>query len=148
MGLYDWKPEYSIGCPPIDLQHKQMFRMAAELHQAMVNNEGSEVTNGMIERGVAYVRFHFASEERMMLESGFPGYEEHRVGHEKQLEELVAFQEKAKASKGPITMEVIGFLRDWLVPHIQKSDRHVGMYLSAPLAIRSVADLDDAKLAV
>ncbi len=32
MGLYDWKPEYSIGYPPIDLQHKQMFRMAAELH--------------------------------------------------------------------------------------------------------------------
>ncbi len=115
----------------------------------MVNNEDREVTNGMIDRAVAYVIFHFASEERMMQEAGYPGYESHRADHEKQVEQLVAFQEKAKTSKGPIATTVIAFLRDWLAPHIQGSDRHVGMHLKpqSPM-IPSAPERDDVKLAI
>ncbi|MGA2596694.1 MAG: bacteriohemerythrin [Bryobacteraceae bacterium] len=147
MGLYDWKPEYSIGCPPIDLQHKQIFRMAAELHEAMVSNAGSEVTKPMLEKVADYTRFHFSSEERMMLETGYPGYEEHHASHEKQIEKFAAFQDKAKTN-GPMVMEAIRFLRDWPEPHIQRADMPVGLHWKRQTAMRSAPGQDDAKLAV
>jgi len=147
MGLYDRKPEYSIGCPLIDLQHKQILRITAELHQAMVNNIGLEATKLMLDKVVSYTRFHFASEERLLLETGHPGYEEHRADHEKQMEKVVAFQEKAKAN-GPMAMEEIRFLRDWLEPHIQNSDMPVGLHWKQQSTLPSAPERDDAKLAV
>ncbi len=148
MGLFDWKPEYSIGCPPIDLQHKQIFRMAAELHAAMVNHEPPEVTEPLLDKVVGYTRFHFAAEEKLMQESGYRGYEQHHASHERLLEQVVAFQEKAKASKAPVTMEAIRFLRDWLEPHIRGADMHVGLHLRMQSMERAASEQDDAKLAI
>jgi hemerythrin len=134
MSLFDWKADYSIGRTEIDFQHKQIFRMAGELHGAMVNGLGNDVVEALLDKVVAYTRHHFASEERLMKESEYPGYEKHREDHEKLAAQIAEFQEKIKDRKLAVAVEVMRFLRDWLDHHIHGADMKLGVYLKSRLA--------------
>jgi hemerythrin len=134
MSLFEWKAEYSVGNPEIDLQHRQIFRMAGELHGAMVNGLGNDVVEVLLDKVVAYTRHHFASEECLMKESAYPGYEKHRADHEKLAVQIAEFQEKIKDRKVAVAVELIRFLRDWLDHHIHGADLKLGIYLRSRLA--------------
>jgi len=133
MSLFAWKSDYSVGNAQIDLQHKQLFRMAGELHSAMVNGRGTEVVEGLLDQLVAYTCHHFASEERLMKESGYPDYAQHHASHEKLSGEVREFQVRVKARKVAVTLEMMRFLRDWLDHHIRGADKKVGAHLKARL---------------
>ena len=131
MSLFDWKAEYSVGSPEIDLQHRQLFRMAAELHGAMVNGRGTENVESLLERLVSYTRHHFSCEERLMRDSGYPGFKEHHEAHEKLAQQVGEFQGRVKGRKVAVTTEMMRFLRDWLGHHILGADKKVGAHLQA-----------------
>jgi hemerythrin len=134
MSLFEWKAEYSVGNPEIDLQHRQIFRMAGELHAAMVNSRGNDVVEVLLDKVVAYTRRHFASEERLMKESEYPGYEKHQADHAKLAVQIGEFQERIKDQKVAVVVEMIRFLRDWLDHHIYGADMLLGIYLRSRLA--------------
>ena len=134
MNLFEWKPDYSVGNAQIDMQHKQLFRMAGELHEAMVNGHGKEIIESLLDKLVSYTSHHFASEERLMKESGYPGYQQHHADHEKLASQVLEYQAKVKTRACAVTVEMMRFLRDWLDHHIRGADMKVGVYLKSQLA--------------
>ena len=133
MSLFEWKSDYSVGNAQIDLQHKQLFRMAKELHGAMVNGRGAEVVEALLDQVVSYTCHHFASEERLMKESDYPDYAAHHASHEKLAGDVRALQAKVKERKVAVTLEMMRFLRDWLDHHIRGADMKVGAHLKSRL---------------
>lgn len=131
MSLFAWSPQYSIGCAEIDEQHQQLFRMADELHQAMTARRGKEVLAALLKKLVAYTKYHFASEEKRMKESGYPGYPQHHEEHVKLTNRVLDYEKKVLNGETAISIEVLQFLSDWLKHHIQGSDVKVGAHLKS-----------------
>lgn len=131
MNFFAWKPEYAVGCPEIDLQHKQLFRMAGELQDAMVNGRTVEIVEQLLDRLVSYTRHHFDSEERLMRETGYPDYAEHHDLHDKLAQQVLDFQARFRSNTVSMTLEMMRLLRDWLEYHIRGADAKLGAHVLA-----------------
>lgn len=72
-----------------------------------------------------YTRYHFGTEEDLMRNSGHPNFLKHKAEHDNFVNKVAEFEESYK--KGSILalrMEVIRFLRDWLLNHILTVDKN------------------------
>ena len=82
MALLDWKNEYSVDIQSIDKQHKKLFDMINQLHDAMKSGVGAKLVPVILNSLVSYTRDHFANEENLMRQAAYPTYANHKAEHE------------------------------------------------------------------
>src|SRR4051794_26408741 len=80
-GMFEWKPEYSVGINSIDGQHQNLFVLARDLHTAMSSGQGKLAVGRILDRLVHYTATHFAHEERLMEQCQYPGLANHQMEH-------------------------------------------------------------------
>ncbi|WP_321429561.1 bacteriohemerythrin [uncultured Methanolobus sp.] len=123
MALITWTDKYSIQIKEIDDQHKVLVGMINDLHDAMKNAKSREVSIDIINKMAEYTKFHFTTEEKYMKRFAYPDYEEHKMEHEKFVEKVLSFKKEYENEKAGISYEILNFLKDWLVGHIQLTDK-------------------------
>ena len=121
--MFGWSNSYSVGVSSIDAQHQKLFAIARELHSAMTSGQGKAVAGRILDRLVQYTTVHFAHEERLMRLYDYPDGVAHRAEHEKLTKQVLKFQEDYHAGRATITVQLLHFIRDWLVQHIGSSDQ-------------------------
>jgi hemerythrin-like metal-binding protein len=136
MSLFVWKRDYAVGCAEVDEQHERLFHMADELHRAMLERRGKEALASLLKRLLAYTEYHFASEERLMQETGYTGYLPHRREHVKLTEQVLEYQNRMSGGESQIAIDLMKFLSDWLKHHIQGSDVKFAAHLKSRLRPR------------
>ena len=129
MGLFAWSSQYSVNVPEIDAQHKQLFRMANELHAAMLEGAGQQILDDLLNKLVAYTRWHFAAEEGLMRAHNYPDYATHRAQHEQLTATVLQFRDDFEAGRRALSIPLMKFLKDWLTHHIMGMDRKLGPYV-------------------
>lgn len=77
-----WRDSYRCGHPLMDAQHQTLFALANELLVAVIDGLTKETIHSVIRRLLAHTVQHFADEEALQSESGFPGWESHQRLHE------------------------------------------------------------------
>lgn len=123
MGIAIWNDSYLTGDATVDLQHRNLFKMVNELHDAVVASKGKEVLQATLKKLGAYTIEHFGIEERLMQRAEYPGYEGHKAKHEllaNQARQLIADYETGKAV---LSITLSHFLADWLRHHINEEDK-------------------------
>lgn len=129
MAFLQWSPAFSVGVERFDEQHRTLIGLINDLHSAMMAGRGKEALGAVLGALTTYTRTHFADEERMMLERGYPALSLHRQEHGKLMKQVEALQARVAAGNAQLTLEVLAFLKDWLVTHIQGHDRAYGELL-------------------
>jgi hemerythrin len=81
---------------------------------------------------VAFTRFHFATEERMMLACRYSGAAIHRDMHRRLLDDLERL--RLDQSDGVSASLTIRYLQEWLLRHIDGADRDLAVALQAAAA--------------
>jgi len=130
MSLFAWDDSYCVGYAEIDNQHRRWFQLAHELHSAVVMGKKKEVLAQTLANFIAYTKGHFATEERLMLTSGYPYYEEHRDQHEAMTRKLGRLRHDFEEGRATIAVEFLQFLKIWLGNHIHVVDHKVGAHLN------------------
>jgi hemerythrin len=127
-----WTPALAVGHPEIDAQHQELFRRVARLLEAMLDGSGDEVAP-LFEFLNSYVVDHFAAEEALMQESGFPGYNVHRAAHERFVRDLHALRALHTASRASaaVAIKAQTWLVHWLKTHIASIDQQLARHLLA-----------------
>ncbi len=117
----EWKPEYSVGVPVLDRQHRGLIRIINKLTDEA---EGDGMIDWVFDQLEAYTREHFATEERLLEQYDYADLKEHRKQHRKFEEWLraVRLTWRSGAPRDQIVATVNEFLRDWLIRHILSSD--------------------------
>jgi hemerythrin len=123
MQLVSWNQSYSVGVKVIDTQHSTLFDALNDLHAAMIHGKQNDVTDRLLRDFVAYIKSHFASEEFMLARTGYPQLEAHRQRHRELTEEVAGYVKRIEHGEAPLSVHLIGFLRNWLTNHIQREDR-------------------------
>jgi hemerythrin len=82
---------------------------------------------------VAYAKEHFAAEERLMIETGDPGYPEHVARHREFAADLKRWQDRfgVQGPSATLVVELSAWLTGWLGDHIRKVDGVMARHLRA-----------------
>ncbi|MBF0271562.1 MAG: bacteriohemerythrin [Magnetococcales bacterium] len=120
--LITWTEKMAVNVPPLDADHRQLISLINELHAAVQLGKGQSLLNQIVENLLNYTRTHFAREERYLESIGFPGQEAHKEEHRQFCDQVVIYQQKLLDDPFALSSDVLQFLRNWLIHHIQGSD--------------------------
>lgn len=126
-----WTDDLTVGIDEIDNQHKALFEQLEKLLDACVAGREREEVVTMLCFLDQYVVAHFAAEEKLQQESGYPGYEKHRAEHEEFMRRINRFVEEvsAAAPSRDFVLRVNQTLIDWFTSHILTVDREMSEFL-------------------
>jgi len=125
-----WSNSYSMGIKEIDDQHKGLLDFVNDLfsHASANEAEEREYFKSVIQQAVEYVKVHFATEEKFMIATKFPGYVEHKKKHEEFIIMVLKSVKDFEAGKR-LTLTNFGyFLKDWVLSHIAVMDKQYSIY--------------------
>lgn len=129
--MFEWNDTYRVNVANVDSQHQNLFRMASELHRAMLAGTVKSKLYQLLGNLVQYTLVHFAYEERLMEEAGYPGLVAHKAEHEDLTRRVREFQKDFEEGRIATGITLLQFLKEWLQKHIMESDHKYGTYLKA-----------------
>jgi hemerythrin len=130
MALMEWSPVFSVKVKKFDEQHKKLLDLVNQLHEAMKAGEGNTMLGMVLQSLISYTSTHFADEEKMMQANAYPEYARHKAEHENLVKRVLELQQQFQAGNAMLTMNVLSFLKEWLVKHIQGEDKKYGVYFN------------------
>ncbi len=132
MPLMEWNEKMSVGVKQFDDEHKKLVAMVNELFDAVQAGKGKESLGKILDNLIAYTKSHFANEERYFAQHGYPDQDAHKKEHEALAKQVADVQQKYHSgATATLSMEVMNFLKNWLVKHIQGTDKKYGPFLNA-----------------
>ncbi|MFA6979107.1 MAG: bacteriohemerythrin [Ignavibacteriaceae bacterium] len=131
MALINWNDSYSVKVKEIDGQHKKLVDIINELHDKMKEGKGKEVMEKLLNELLDYTVLHFAFEEKLLNTNNYPDSKTHIKLHSDLIEEVKAFRKKYESGSAMLSLELMNFLKKWLVEHILNSDKKYSAHLNA-----------------
>ena len=116
MALVEWRTSFNTGIDVIDGQHRQLVEMINRLHQA-----SSEQIRDVLLDLIDYTESHYAFEETLMEDAGYPFCKAHKRVHESFIKRVAGYKRRFDEGEN-IAEELTGVLSRWLVHHIKNDD--------------------------
>ena len=128
MAYMNWNEKLQLNIPDMDSQHKRWISILNELHEAVNSGKAAERIGLIINQLVNYTKTHLAAEEKFLKSIRYPDLAAHEAIHREMTDKVMEFQAKYDAGDRAITIQIISFVREWLVNHIQTVDRKYAQY--------------------
>lgn len=122
MAFIDWTDDMSVGIKQFNDDHKDLIKFLNDLHAGLISKVGISQMSYILDGLIDYTVKHFKNEERYMVKYSYPQYEKHRAEHEGLLRKVEEFKGRLESGETSFSVELMGFLKKWLVEHIQGSD--------------------------
>ncbi len=129
MPLIQWNNELSVGINSIDEQHKILVNMINALNEAMISGQTKQILIEILDSLAAYTVNHFGYEEDLFAQYGYAQSQAHINEHHALVEQVKNLQNKVDNGDFMISVEVMVFLKDWLINHILKTDKAYAEFL-------------------
>jgi hemerythrin-like metal-binding protein len=130
MPLIQWTDALSVGHDAIDRDHRRLVDTVNGLHEAMLAGQGMGQVHRALDDIVAHTADHFRREEKIMADAAYPAFAEHKREHDRLVEEIAQLRQRFEAGESIYSLRVLQFLSDWLIRHINATDRPLGQYLA------------------
>ena len=125
----EWSDALSVGDPHIDQQHQKLVSIINNLHDAMASQSTQAQLQSLLDQLIAYTREHFGYEERRMRTGHYPDLAAHQKLHAALLQQVGELYAEFKQGNKFIYMDLMKFLKSWLIEHIQKTDKQYSSWL-------------------
>jgi len=88
MSMLQWREEFSVGVEEVDHEHRELIELIRTLQLNL--QEGADTSDIVDVLGeiFAQISAHFALEEKMMRETRYDAYADHKEDHETLLDDL------------------------------------------------------------
>lgn len=121
--LLQWSDDCSVGHPILDLQHRKLLTIFAELNAQM--RQDSSLRNNRVESLLyylqSYTKMHFDTEEQVLREAGYSDIESHIQEHRALASDLDHIY--TSAVMGSLdAARLQSFITTWAMDHILQSD--------------------------
>ncbi|MCK5343936.1 MAG: hemerythrin family protein, partial [Candidatus Heimdallarchaeota archaeon] len=90
---------------------------------------GQEFEREALDELVNYTKTHFAFEEGLMKDNGYPDYEPHKAQHEKMVKHVEEVLAEYEQDHDTAMSNAVEFLKDWLINHINGTDQKYSDFL-------------------
>ena len=119
----EWKEEYSVGVAKFDDAHKKLCGLINELHAGIIEGKGRDTQRSVLKGLVEYSMGHFSDEESLMKQYDYPERISHKLEHDEFRDKLLEFVEAYLKGATPLTVDLLGYLVEWLEKHMTLTDK-------------------------
>ena len=130
--MYEMKPEYYTGIEFIDKEHARLFELAQETHELLYDDllqDKSDRIIHLVSELINYTKTHFAHEEEYQKSINYTYIKEHTAQHRQFEDSLLEIDldeiEDDFDSQNDTVENLLEFLINWLINHIQKVDKFI-----------------------
>lgn len=127
--LIKWDSSIQVGVKQMDDDHRKLIDIANSLNEAMKSGRGREVEGDILNRLLTYAKTHFETEETLMKRNAFKEYEQHKKEHNSLMVDVQIALKDYHEGRGPLPINIMQFLKDWLINHIKETDKKLGLFL-------------------
>jgi hemerythrin len=122
MSYLKWTEAYSVNNAELDEQHRKLFALVNDLHDAMQTGRNTDL-GATVDALVEYTDYHFKAEEQVLRACEYPDYDGHREMHDSLTRRARNMREAFASGNMPTAIEVLLLLTNWLNRHILDEDR-------------------------
>jgi hemerythrin len=122
MSLLTWKDEYAVGVQSVDFEHEQMIALINEIYDEMKQRCDPDSIEQFLGDVLFAISAHFALEERVMRESRYAEYEDHKDDHEELLDQIRDLMDQFAADPDNSFQILQEKLSDWFEKHFSTFD--------------------------
>lgn len=123
MAFMEWNDSLSVGVQQIDNEHKKLVVLVNDLNDSMKNGKSKEVLEIVFSELVDYTIEHFTNEELLMQKVNYSNITVHKREHDELTKKVRVLKDDFISGKMMVSIEVRDFLKNWIVNHIQKTDK-------------------------
>ena len=124
-----WLDSYNTGVELFDKEHHKIIELINSMLAAITEKSEKEIFVNICDDIIAYTEYHFAHEEKAMTLVNYPGIKEHIADHKWLKQEAERFKVIIINNFPEGTKDMLIFLRQWLIDHIQIVDKQYSAYL-------------------
>lgn len=129
-----WREEFATGVEEIDEQHMILVETLNEARTLLAGGDDAEAIDEITRDLLSYALYHFETEERLMSELGYEQSDAlasatHLAEHRGFSARVVTMRNGIRAGDTPGHDELLTFLEQWLIDHIQKTDRKLAGFI-------------------
>ncbi len=122
MSLINWREEFNVGVVEVDYEHQELIELINEMHRSV--QEG--VTRDQVVAGLgeiyAQIAAHFALEEKVMQETRYPAFREHKMDFEALLDDLRDIMDEVEDDGEFDEKQLATDLDRWFSDHFRTHD--------------------------
>lgn len=127
---YELTKELETGNTLIDSEHRQLFQAVNDMMDACSGGKGRDQIEKTVNFLVEYVSKHFGDEEKLQIQTKYPGYNNHKAFHEKYKADI---KKAAQAlTGGTPSIAALGQVNQQiavLVSHIKTEDKKLALHV-------------------
>jgi len=133
-----WDESLVLGFEEIDNQHKSIFEHFEKLSEVVRQGKSNEVIGELADFLFDYTRMHFATEDRIMVEYGYPKIEVQRQEHGEFSRDSTERKKRIEqdGATREVAIETTGKLLRWIIQHIKQHDKEMVAYVKECIALR------------
>ena len=121
--MIEWKEEHSVGISIIDEEHKKFINIINKVIVAKQHDNNPQKIEAVVHEIIDYAWNHFKTEESYMVEFRYPEYQYHKEEHLDFTHRSISYFKRVTSGDYRILNEILEFLKQWLVNHIQGTDK-------------------------
>lgn len=118
-----WKEEYSVGIESLDNDHKKLINLLNQFTTAYDYAMSEDFEREALNDLIAYTKYHFDREEQLLDANNFIGVEAHKKQHRAMISQVESFVTLYDEKGHDALTEVSVFLQQWLINHINGTDK-------------------------
>jgi hemerythrin len=129
-GDFAWRQDYSVGVERMDNHHRRIFVMADQVLAAVRDGQSAAELVQCLDFLIAYSRYHFREEEKLLAGYGYPEADHHVGHHNRLLDEIADLAKRLGAGERIAADDLRAFLSGWIVDHVIVDDRRFTRFLN------------------
>lgn len=123
MALLEWRKEFEIGIPAVDYEHRSLIELINSLHSSLGARASKDEVADFLAQIYKEISLHFALEERIMRETGYDEYADHKAEHERLLDEIREIMDSHEDDAYYAYADALGARLDaWFGVHFRTKD--------------------------
>lgn len=118
-----WNESYSVGVKKLDGQHQVVVNQLNKVFELFEANSQTDNLKIVLAELENYAKVHFQTEEELFKKYRYHDLEAHNQEHRLYEHKIEGFIQKFDTSGDAVKVEVLEFLADWWMGHIQGADK-------------------------
>ena len=120
--LLEWREDFSLGVPAVDHEHRELIGLINELYEDLQRPQSESDVGDFLGELFARISAHFALEEKIMRDSRYDEYRDHKGDHERLLDEIRDLMDDFDDDE-VVDVEAFGrTLEHWFSEHFRTRD--------------------------
>jgi hemerythrin len=114
------------------IQHIELTGLIKQLEDSIHSGMGPNMLHKLLLVLELHAMIHFETEETLMRERKYYGFEAHQHEHRAFINRVNTFRDKYDSGEINIQHEVLRFLKYWFTAHNMELDKELERFLAAP----------------